>query len=40
MIVQNEWVRDSALFSLTKDDWAAVKREFQQRLDRRIVSTG
>ena len=34
MIVQNERVRDSALFSITKDDWSAVKRQLQQRLDR------
>jgi hypothetical protein len=34
MIVQNGRVRDSALFSITKDDWSAVKRQLQQRLDR------
>jgi N-acetyltransferase len=40
MIVQNGRVRDSALFSITKDDWSTVKRQLQQRLDRRIASTG
>jgi len=40
MIVQNGRVRDSALFSITKDDWSTVKRQLQQRLDRRIASIG
>jgi hypothetical protein len=34
MIVQNDYIRDSVYFSITIDDWPAVKQALLARLGR------